>query len=376
MQLAHRALFRAADQRLQESLGITAVQQGALFVIGKQEPCKPSAIAKALDMNKSAVTTLVARLEAADFIHRGADEKDGRAQRITLTPKGKDAIRKSVPLTKQANADLLDGFEPHEVETIERFLTQVISTSARAASQTRAGPPPTSVEGEMYAALADNVVAAQSDPDVRAILITGTGDSYSAGNDMGDFAGGGDSPRGENELPPVGQFLQAILNAEKPIVAAVNGMAIGVGVTMLLHCDLVYASPNATFQTPFVNLGLVPEAASSLLLPKLIGTQKANDMFLLGTKVTAEEAEKMGLVCSIFDEDSLQEEALTRARALAAKAPNAVKLTKQLVRQDHADVAQQMADESVHFSAQLKTAEFAEAAMAFAERRAPDFSKI
>ncbi len=229
---------------------------------------------------------------------------------------------------------------------------------------------------EMYAALADNVVAAQSDPDVRAILITGSGDSYSAGNDMGDFAGGGDSPRGENELPPVGQFLQAILNAEKPIIAAVNGMAIGVGVTMLLHCDLVYASPNATFQTPFVNLGLVPEAASSLLLPKLIGTQKANDMFLLGTKITAEEAEKMGLVCSIFDEESLQDEALTRAKALAAKAPNAVKLTKQLVRQDHAAVAQQMADESVQFSAQLKTAEFAEAAMAFAERRAPDFSKI
>lgn len=147
MQLAHRALFRAADQLLQESLGLTAVQQGALFVIGKQEPCKPSAIAKALDMNKSAVTTLVARLEAADFIHRGADEKDGRAQRITLTPKGKDAIRKSVPLTKQANADLLEGFELHEVETIERFLTQVISTSARAASQTRVSPPPKTVEG-------------------------------------------------------------------------------------------------------------------------------------------------------------------------------------------------------------------------------------
>ncbi len=229
---------------------------------------------------------------------------------------------------------------------------------------------------DMYAALADNVVAAQSDPEVRVVLLTGTGDSFTAGNDMGDFAGSGDETRGENELPPVGRYLQAILNAEKPIVAAVNGLAIGVGVTMLLHCDLVYASPNATFQTPFVNLGLVPEAGSSLLLPKLIGTQKANDMFLLGTKVSADEAEKMGLVCSLFDEEALLDEASSRAKALAAKAPNAVKLTKQLVRQDHENVAQQMADESVHFSAQLKTAEFAEAAMAFAERRAPDFSKI
>ncbi len=144
MQLAHRALFRAADQRLHDALGITAVQQGALFVIARQEPCKPSAIAKMLDMNKSAVTTLVTRLETAGFIQRIADETDGRAQRISLTSKGKDAIRRSVPLTKQANAALLEGFEPHEVETIERFLTQVISTSARAASLASKGAAPTS----------------------------------------------------------------------------------------------------------------------------------------------------------------------------------------------------------------------------------------
>ncbi len=134
MQLAHRALFRAADQRLTDALGITAVQQGALFVIGQQEPCKPSAIAKALDMNKSAVTTLVGRLETAGFIHRVADARDGRAQNISLTPQGKEAIRHSLPLTKQANAALLEGFSRQEVETIARFLTHVISTSAPAAS--------------------------------------------------------------------------------------------------------------------------------------------------------------------------------------------------------------------------------------------------
>ena len=147
MQLAHRALFRAADQQLQDALGITAVQQGALFVIAQKEPCQLSAIAKALDMNKSAITTLVARLETAQFIRRVADPKDGRAQRITLTPKGKNAIHRSLPLTKQANEMLLDGFAPQEVETIERFLTQVISRSARAASQGGEEPVPPSVKG-------------------------------------------------------------------------------------------------------------------------------------------------------------------------------------------------------------------------------------
>jgi len=142
MQLAHRALFRAADQQLHETLGVTAVQQGALFVIAQQEPCKPSAIAKALDMNKSAVTTLLTRLETARFILRLTDKEDGRAQRISLTPKGKDAIRRSVPLTKQANAALLEGFDAHEVDIIERFLTQVIATSARAASLASATLPP------------------------------------------------------------------------------------------------------------------------------------------------------------------------------------------------------------------------------------------
>jgi DNA-binding MarR family transcriptional regulator len=143
MQLAHRALFRAADQRLHDTLGITAVQQGALFVIAQQEPCKPSAIAKVLDMNKSAVTTLLNRLETAELILRVADKADGRAQCISLTPKGREAIRRSVPLTKQANAALLDGFDAHEVATIERFLTQVISTSARAASSASATLSPT-----------------------------------------------------------------------------------------------------------------------------------------------------------------------------------------------------------------------------------------
>lgn len=141
MQLAHRALFRAADHRLHHELGISAVQQGALFVIAQNDPCHPSDIAKSLDMNKSAVTTLVTRLESAGFISRQADPKDGRAQLICLSRKGKDTMRRSIPFTKQANAELLSGFTIEEVAVIERFLTQVISRSTRAASQIPSSSP-------------------------------------------------------------------------------------------------------------------------------------------------------------------------------------------------------------------------------------------
>lgn len=147
MQLAHRALFRAADHRLQEELGISAVQQGALFVIAQNDPCHPSDIAKALDMNKSAVTTLVARLESRGFVTRKADPKDGRAQFICISAKGQDALRRSIPFTRQANDALLAGFSPTEVATIERFLSQVIDRSSRAASHSpssqSAGSSPT-----------------------------------------------------------------------------------------------------------------------------------------------------------------------------------------------------------------------------------------
>jgi len=140
MQLAHRALFRAADQALNRELGISAVQQGALFVIAQHAPCHPTAIAKSLDMNKSAVTTLVARLEAAELVTRSADPEDGRAQLIHLSPKGRETVRLSVPMTKQANANLLVGFTTDEIAVIERFLTEVINRSARAASQAQTSP--------------------------------------------------------------------------------------------------------------------------------------------------------------------------------------------------------------------------------------------
>jgi len=226
---------------------------------------------------------------------------------------------------------------------------------------------------EMYGLLADGILNAQDNPDIRVILITGAGDAFTAGNDLSDFAGG-DRDKGE-ELP-VARFLRSLVENDKPLIAAVNGVAVGVGVTMLLHTDLVYAGASASFQVPFTNLGLVPEAASSLLLPLTVGIQRANELFLLGNRIDAAEAEKIGLILRAVADDELLDVANKAAAQLAAKAPTALKLTKQLVRQSKETLKQRMADESVHFGAQLKSPEFAEAVTAFAERRPADFSKI
>jgi enoyl-CoA hydratase/carnithine racemase len=232
---------------------------------------------------------------------------------------------------------------------------------------------------EMYGALADGIERADRDPAIRVTLITATGDAFTAGNDLGDFAKAGSTPAEDapKTKPNVTRFLEALAEAEKPLVAAVNGLAVGVGVTMLLHCDLVYAGANATFQMPFVNLGLVPEAGSTYLLPRLIGMQKAADLFLTGKKIGAEKAEAMGLVADVFPDNALSEEALQRARALAAKAPNAVRITKALLKaKDRPLVAEAREQEGRHFAAQLRSAEVKEAISAFFEKRAPDFSKL
>ncbi|HEX7774929.1 MAG TPA: enoyl-CoA hydratase [Parvibaculum sp.] len=232
---------------------------------------------------------------------------------------------------------------------------------------------------EMYGALADGIERAERDPAIRVTLITATGDAFTAGNDMGDFAKAGSTPVEEkpSEKPNVARFLENISKAEKPIVAAVNGLAVGVGVTMLLHCDLVYAANSATFQVPFVNLGLVPEAASSLLLPRLVGLQKAGELFLTGKKIDSAKAEALGIVAEVFPDNALPGEALARAQALAAKAPNAVKITKALMRgRDRELVAAQLETEAGYFASQLRSSEVKEAISAFFEKRPADFSKV
>jgi enoyl-CoA hydratase/carnithine racemase len=221
----------------------------------------------------------------------------------------------------------------------------------------------------MYAAIADALGVAAAEAAIRVILITGTADAFTAGNDLGDFVsatpGSGDAP--------VLRFLAALSSADKPVVAAVNGLAVGVGTTMLLHCDLVYAARSATFSVPFVNLALVPEAASSLLLPRRIGHARAAELFLLGGRLDAAEAAATGLVTAVFDDGALMAEALKRAHALAGKAASAVRATKALMKRAEEPVADRMRAESAQFVAQLKSPEFKEAVTAFAEKRAPKF---
>ena len=223
--------------------------------------------------------------------------------------------------------------------------------------------------GAMYATLADTLEAADSDRTVRVILFTGNGGAFTAGNDLQDFLN--NPPQGDDT--PVFRFLRAISTASKPMIAAVCGVAVGVGTTMLLHCDLVYAAGDAKLSLPFVNLALVPEAASSLLLPAMIGHHRAAELLLLGEPFTAETAKEYGIVNMIVSSEQLLDTALTAARKIAAKPPTAVRLTKQLLRQSRGDVAGQMAAEGVHFRAQLKSAEAREAMTAFFEKRPPKF---
>lgn len=225
----------------------------------------------------------------------------------------------------------------------------------------------------MYQAMADALIAAEADSKVRVLLIHGKSDLFTAGNDLQDFLD--NRPRDENR--PAFQFLRNISRAQKPIVAAVAGAAVGIGTTMLLHCDLVYAAPNARLQLPFVNLGLVPEAASSLLLPALVGYQRAAELLLLGEPFSAQQAKDMGLVTAVVPEDVLLETALAQAKKLAQKPAVSVRLTKQLMKRSFtAAMAQQMELEIAHYGELLGAPAAKEAFTAFFEKRKPDFSKF
>jgi enoyl-CoA hydratase/carnithine racemase len=232
---------------------------------------------------------------------------------------------------------------------------------------------------EMYEALAVRLDEADRDPAIRVTLITGVGRAFTAGNDMADFAMTSampDESEPEEDMP-VGHFIRSMREAQKPVMIAVNGLAVGIGVTMLLLCDIAYAAESATFQLPFVRLGLVPEAGSSLLLPRFLGRQKAGDLLLTGRKIGAAKAESLGLLAEVFPDDMLAEEALTRAKQVAALSPTAIRITKSLIRDIDNDVVGQRAlEEHHHFSALLRSAEAKEALSAFFEKRPADFSKI
>ncbi len=225
----------------------------------------------------------------------------------------------------------------------------------------------------MYGKLADALAAAESDPAVRAILICGEGDMFTAGNDVGEFALiAAGAVRGERH---VSRFLSGLARCSRPLVAAVQGRAVGIGTTMLLHCDLVVLAENALLATPFVSLALVPEAASSLLLPLRIGHARAYEMFALGEPVPAQSALEWGLANRVVPLDRLQAEALALAERLARQPAGALTATKRLMRGPH-DILSQIATESERFAERLMTAEAREAFTAFAERRPPDFTKV
>lgn len=228
---------------------------------------------------------------------------------------------------------------------------------------------------DMYQALADAITAAERSDAVRCILIQAEGDTFTAGNDIKDFAAinAGDSS-GDAVRLHGNPLLIALANATRPIVAAVNGRAVGVGTTMLLHCDLVFAAEDAVLTTPFVNLALVPEAASSLLLPARIGHARAFAMFVLGEPVDAQKALAWGLVNAVVPVAALRASARRAAEAIAGKPPSAVRITKSLMR-DAAALLARMQVEGSHFTAQLKSPEAREAFAAFAEKRAPNFSQ-
>lgn len=224
----------------------------------------------------------------------------------------------------------------------------------------------------MYRAIADAMAEAEADPAIRALLFRGEGELFTAGNDLADFAAvnAGDL----HEERQVGRVLQALVGATKPVVAAVHGLAVGIGVTLLLHCDLVYVADDARLITPFVNLGLVPEAASSILLPAALGHRRAFAMFALGEPLTGVEAAAHGLANAALPAAEVLPRARAAAAALATKAPNAVLHTKRLLREVEA-IRARIAEEGAIFDAQLRTAEAREAFAAFAEKRAPDFAR-
>lgn len=225
----------------------------------------------------------------------------------------------------------------------------------------------------MYGAMADALAAAEKDPAVRVILISGSGGSFTAGNDLADFLA---SPP-MDDTAPVFRFIKGFSELEKPFVAAVEGVAIGVGTTMLLHCDLAYAAANTKFALPFANLGLTPEAASSLLLPLHIGYARAAEFLMLGEVFTAQTALDLGLINGILPDGQVFDHALERCRKLAAQPAASIRLTKQLMkRPQRALIGETMRVEADVFRQRLVSPEAKEAFEAFFEKRKPDFSKF
>ncbi|MDG1583200.1 enoyl-CoA hydratase [Pseudomonas sp. GOM6] len=226
----------------------------------------------------------------------------------------------------------------------------------------------------MYSQMAEVLDAADQDPCVRAVLITGGAECFTSGNDVADFLQA--PPTGMDS--PVFQFMRALFDFSKPVVAAVAGPAVGIGTTLLLHCDLVYVSRDAKLRTPFVNLGLCPEFGSSLLLPRLLGQARASEVLLLGESFTGGQAAEWGIASAALEDGP---SALAKAREMALRfldlAPSALAVSKRLMRAPGREELRKVIEEEGElFGQRLRSPEAIEALSAFMQRRKPDFSKF
>jgi enoyl-CoA hydratase/carnithine racemase len=225
----------------------------------------------------------------------------------------------------------------------------------------------------MYAAAADVIGHAAQDAQVRTLLITGVAGAFSAGNDIQDFLS---APLADADAPVL-RFMRALSDFPKPVIAAVTGVAIGIGSTLLLHCDLVYVGQSARFQFPFVNIGICPEYASTYLLPRTMGHARAAELTFFGEPFTAETAREYGLVNAVLPDAEVESHALERATRLAQQPPNALRVTKKLLKRwTHETVREAIRIEAEHFAPMLRDKEALEALTAFLHKRKPDFSKF
>jgi enoyl-CoA hydratase/carnithine racemase len=222
--------------------------------------------------------------------------------------------------------------------------------------------------GAMYRALREALVAASADEAIGAVLLTGAGGAFCAGNDIGDFLAENQRQGEGARTSAGGEYIRTLARFDKPLIAAVEGAAVGIGTTMCLHCDLVYAAPSARFAMPFVNLGLAPEAGSSLLAPRRFGLGVASELLLLGEAVDAARAREIGLVNAVVAAEALRSHALGKAKALAAKPRAALLASRRLMRGDAEALYAHMEEELVVFARLLKSPEARAAFEAFAAR--------
>jgi len=228
----------------------------------------------------------------------------------------------------------------------------------------------------MYTLMAEGLQKADKDDGVRVVVLKGTQGVFTAGNDIKDFQ---ERSSGSDDSAPTTSkhFFEAVLSLRKPLIAAVQGYAIGIGTTMLLHCDLVYAGKSAIFSMPFVNLGLCPEFGSSFVVPRLVGHQRASELFLLGERFTPQQAQDAGIVNQVLDDEILMEKVMETAKRLALKSPAALMGTKKLLK-GHASrqIREAIETDGEMFGKLMSGPEAQEAFDAFANKREPDFSKF